>query len=191
VVLSKRERYIAIATIATLGLVMFYVLAISPLLDRKLELADKIKKEEVTWDRVKAAEKYADGIKPMWNKRISGPLKKNALETESQLFDTVDKWAKEAGVTLSSLNRPDRNDKEKDFSKFTLRATAKSNLKQLGAFMYKIQTAEIPVRISELSINSPKSGTDELTITMGISTIFLSPEPDSKPGPVTSREGAP
>jgi hypothetical protein len=80
-----------------------------------------------------------------------------------------------------SINKPDRIEKEKDFSKITFRATAKSNVKQLASFMYHIQSSTIPVRITDLTVTSPKE-VDDLTVSMGISTIFLPPEQDNKPG---------
>jgi hypothetical protein len=192
VVLSKRERYIAIATICTLGLLIFYFVLIDPEIDTKTALGTKIDEAQLIWDNGTNAETRARNFGKDWNARIAGPLKSNSSDAASQLLPAVDKWAKEAGMSNLSINQPDRSDKEKDFAKFTLRATAKCNMKQLGAFMYRIQIATIPVRITDLTVSTPKEGTDELIVQMGISTIFLSPEPDAKPGPSASaKEGTP
>jgi len=192
VVLSKRERLIAIGTIGTLSLVVLYFIVIDPLLQTKSELGTKIDSADTLLKDGHLAETRALSVGPQWAKRVAGPLKSNSSDAESQLLPAVDRWAKEAGMTSLSINKPDRNDKDKDFFKFTLRATAKSNMKQLSAFMYRIQTAEIPVRITDLSISTPKEGTDELLVQMGISTIFLSPEPEPKPGvALSAREVTP
>ena len=44
---------------------------------------------------------------------------------------------------------------------------------QLGYFLYHMKTAPIPVRVSDLTIGTRKEATDDLSIQLGISTIFL------------------
>ena len=178
-VLSKRERYIAIATISTLALVAIYSLVVSPMIDDRAGLADKISKAQLEKDRGDLALKLSANLNKQWNDRITGPLKKNASLAESQVLESIVAWGKESGMTGMSINKPDRIEKEKDFSKITFRATAKSNARQLASFMYHIQTSTIPVRITDLTVTSPKE-VDDLTISMGISTIFLPPEQDNK-----------
>jgi hypothetical protein len=53
---------------------------------------------------------------------------------------------------------------------------------QIGRFLYRLQTANIPVRIVDMTINSRRDGADDLAIVLGVSTIYLAPEPE-KPAP--------
>ena len=63
-------------------------------------------------------------------------------------------------------------------------------VKQIGNFLYKIQTASIPVRVTDVQVNSKKEGTDDLIIQIGISTVYLAPDdknPKSPAGPAAGR----
>jgi len=188
VVLSKRERSIAIATVAMLAAVVFYVLVIDPELTERANQSVDIDKAQLALKDGAVAQTRSLSVAPRWKQLVAGPLKTNNSDAASQLLPSIDKWAKESGMTALSITQPERIEKEKDFSKFTFRATAKSNAKQLAAFMYRIQTATIPVRISDLTVTAPKEGTDELQVQIGITTIFLSPEPETKPGAALPRE---
>lgn len=179
-VLSKRERYIAIATISTLALVLIYSVVVTPMMDDRTKLADDMTKAQLEKDKGDLALKLSKNLNSRWNSLITGPLKKNASLAASQVLESIVAWGKEAGMTGMSVNQPDRVEKEKDFSKITFRATARSNAKQLASFMYRIQSSSIPVRITDLTVTSPKE-VDDLTVSMGISTIFLPPEPENKP----------
>jgi hypothetical protein len=191
VVLSKRERTITIATIATLALVILYTYAIDPKLEELRTQADKIAKAQADKDNGEIAIKRSTNVSPIWNQRVTGPLKKTASLAESQVLENVVAWGKDAGMTGMSINKPDRIEKENAFSKITFRATARSSVKQLADFMYRIQTAKIPVRITDLTVTSPKE-VDDLTVSMGISTIFLNPEVEGKPtGGIAAKAGTP
>ena len=63
---------------------------------------------------------------------------------------------------------------------------------QIGKFMYRIQTAGSPVRVSDLTVSSRKEGNDDLTFVVGVSTIFLAPEADkSRTATAMAREVLP
>lgn len=191
-VLSKRERNIAIATVSTLGLVLLYSYVIDPKRQERDTLADKITKAQADLDGGNLAIRRSQGLGTEWTKRVNGPLKKTASLAQSQALESIVAWAKQAGMQDMAINQPDRIEKEKDFSKVTFRATARSNAKQLADFMYRIKASQIPVRITDLTVTSPKE-VDDLTVSMGISTIFLPPETENKPaGTVAAKkEGTP
>ena len=79
-------------------------------------------------------------------------------------------------MTLSSL-KPERTEKEKDFFKITFRATGGGSMAQVGRFLWRIETAQVPVRVTDVTITSRKPGTDDLAVQLGIATSYLAPEP--------------
>jgi hypothetical protein len=52
---------------------------------------------------------------------------------------------------------------------------------QISRFLWRIQAATIPVRITDLQITSHKEGTDDLALVLGIGTIYPAPEPEKSP----------
>jgi hypothetical protein len=60
-------------------------------------------------------------------------------------------------------------------------------MSQLRTLLLHVQRATIPIRVTDLQISSRPEGTDNLTISMGISTAYLAPEQDKNERPGTVR----
>ena len=185
--MNKRERWVGIITVAVLALLGVYQFVVDPLLIRRQELAreiadakDAVQRNEDLSDRSKRAGRQ-------WREMISGGLRKDASETESVLLHSLRDWAQDANMGLSGLT-PARPEKDKDFYRITVRATGSGRMESIGRFLHRIQTATIPVRVSELQINSRgREGNDDLSIQMSISTVYLAPENEKRPGVAMAR----
>jgi hypothetical protein len=182
VVLSKRERYIAVGAVSVVALLGIYYILLSPLLDRMKELDTKIADRN---QQLKHDNHLIDDSKrlgPVLAQRIAGPLKKNQSEAESQMLKSIVDWARDARLSPPSIDKPDRIEKEKEFSRMTFRASGAGSMAQIGHFLWGLHTSTIPVRISEMTLAAHKEGSDDLTIQLGISTIFLAGD-DKTPRP--------
>jgi hypothetical protein len=171
VVLSKRERYIGIATGLILGLLLLLKVVIDPLLDQSSVLSSQIVGAENDVKKGTDLITLSARANQNWT-TLAGQVRKDASEAQSQLERNVRDWAAESGVSLASI-KPERSEKEKDFFKLTFRATCTGSMSQVGRFLYRIQTATMPVRITELSLNSRKDGSDDLSLSVAIATIYL------------------
>jgi hypothetical protein len=108
-------------------------------------------------------------------------LKIDASTAESQIIRSVGDWAAESRLQLSSV-KPDRAEKDKQFQKITFRANAIGSMSAISQFVWKIQTSKIPIRITDITITTRRDGMDDLTLELGISTLFQPPEPvEAKP----------
>jgi hypothetical protein len=182
-VMSKRERYIGIATIVVVGILALDRIVVTPLLDSKTRLdADLVSAR----DDMDAANRLMTTSRRMdrdWRAMI-GPrgerLKDNEAAAESQILNAIGEWAQSSGLSVSAVKR-ERAEKEKDFVRISYRATATGTMRQVGEFLWKIQTATVPVRIADIQVNSRKDGTDDLSVQIGIATIYL-PPPDTNSG---------
>jgi hypothetical protein len=188
VVLSKRERYIAVATVAALGLVAVYYGFVSPLLDRKSDLDSKVREAKLQLDRANRVIDDSHRLGPVLAQRLAGPVKKSASEAESQMLKSIGEWAHDARMTAPSIDKPDRGEREKDFAKMTFRASATGTMSQIGNFLWRMNTSAVPVRVGEMTLTTHKEGTDDLTLQLSISTIYLAADtenaPAGAPGPV-------
>jgi hypothetical protein len=173
VVVSKRERYVAIAAGAVIGLLALDRIIITPLFDQREDLATRIEKEQKVAHDDEQSLSTQKRLGGEWTGIISS-LKPDASTAESQILNNVRNWAEDSGVAVGSM-RPERSgEKEKDFVKITFRATGTGSMAQVSRFLWRIETATIPVRITDLSI-SGKEGSDELSVSLGIGTIYLPP----------------
>jgi hypothetical protein len=180
-VLSKREKFIGIGVLAVVGILALDRIAYTPLTDRKVELDAKILSARDERTRIKDLFSTRDRAKLRWNEISGKSLRADASAAESEILNNVREWAQDSGMSLPIVT-PERS-KDKEFEKITVRATGTGGIAQIGRFLYRVQTSKVPVRITNLTINSRKEGTDDLSVQMGIATIYLPPESsDSKAG---------
>ncbi len=191
-VLSKRERYVAIGVMAAVGLFGLNYFFVDPLLasrndlDQKLsERTDEARKEKKLIDESRRKERT-------WTEmQNNGLRRKDVSEAEGPMMGSINEWAKDAGMVLTTV-KPERSEKEKDFQKLTFRATGSGRMSQIAWFIWRIQTSPIPAKVSDLQLSAHKEGIDELTLQIGISTACLLPEADKKqPAAAPAREVTP
>ena len=191
-VLSKRERYIGIATALVVGVLALDRVVVEPLLAQRDALDADIANLRQDLDRANTLFRNHRTMSRRWAELSTGQINRNASEAESQVQNAVRDWAQDAGVSLSSVT-PARSDKEKDFQKITFRAAAAGGMQQIARFLYRIQEADIPVRVTDLTLSSHREGgqSDELTLNLGLTTIWQPPAPPSSPpaSPAPAREG--
>jgi len=187
-IMSKREKMIAYITGGALGLFVLDYVAIDPLMAHREQLVTKVTQARTD---LTAAQHTIDKGKVM-NKRW-GEMQKSGLGTdpsaaEAMAQNALNAFAYDARLQLTS-NKPERTERVKQFNQITIRATATGNQESIGRFVYRIQTADIPLRISDIQVNARKEGTDDLTLQLSVSTIALAPV-ETKPRPGGARPAA-
>ena len=180
-ILSKRERYIGIGTGAVIGLLALDHFLFTPLLDRRAQLSSEIELAQHKAERASRLFANSRAVNQRWGQMLDAGVKTDASAAESQVLQAVHDFARESGLTITSVKR-ERTDRVKDFQQITLRAVATGNMSAASRFLWRVQTARVPVRLADLQITTRKEGTDDLTLTLGISTIYLAPEPKKPDG---------
>ena len=186
-VLTKRERYVGIVTAAVLGILVLDQLITGPAFERMEKLDADIALAGQELENANQLFGSSRRANRDW-KEIAGDAMSrggNEGDPESRVLNSVRQWAQDEGMRLPSVI-PQPAQLEKGFNKIVLRATGSGTMAQVGRFLYRVQTATMPVRITDLQINSAKEGTDELSVTFGIATISPAPEaePRNPPGGV-------
>jgi hypothetical protein len=193
VVLSKRERYIGILTAAVLAILVLDRLVLVPLTQRRADLDQKIgaAREELA----RANGQFATAMRARRNwAAMAGSTFGGPVDPESRVLNSAQQWAQEAGMSLPVI-RPDRTEREKEFEKITFRATGSGSMSQIGRFLDRLHTAEMPLRVTDLVLSSRKEGADDLSINLGIATIAPAPETDksapARPAPAAAAVAQP
>lgn len=178
--MTQRERSIATLTGIVVGALVLYQFVIDPKLVQIAALDDQI--DTASTDLEQAERLF--GMSRSANRRLAemagSGLRRTDAAAESELLNRTREWAQEAGIAGWGIKR-ERTEKERDFNKITFRANGTGGMRQIGQFLYRLQTADIPVRVADLTINSRKDGTDDLAIVLSISTIYLSPDSERPP----------
>lgn len=192
-VLSRRERYIAIATFAAVGILGLDHYVLTPLMAASDTLDTQLAQTQQQLDKTQRLFASSRRKGQAWSDmQKQGLRRRDSAEAESQVLNSMRDWAQEAGMSLSSV-KPERTEKEKEFQKSIFRATGTGGMAQISRFLWHIQTATIPIRINDLQISTRKEGTDDLTLQLGVSTIYLpnEKEKESATAGLSSREVQP
>jgi hypothetical protein len=189
-ILSKRERYIVIGTVVVVGILAFDRLFLTPLIDRRQETTANIHLETEKMEKATASLTNRSRVNRKWTDISGTTLKIDGATAESQIIRSVGDWAQESGLNLSSV-KPERAEKEKQFMKITFRANATGSMSSISRFMWRLQTSKVPIRVTDLSITTRRDGMDDLSLDLGISTIYLPPPEPAKGDTATGRPQTP
>jgi hypothetical protein len=175
--MSPRERSLALIVLSVVGVAVVYQFVVDPYFAKRKELKVAIETKEAELDRNRKVFRDEKKLKDVLNKLNSSGLKSDVAEARSQLLYALSGWAKEAGVGLSSL-KEGRTTTEGRWIQINTQATATGSQKAIANLLWRVESASIPVRVSEMTINSRREGTDDLQINLGVSTLCPNPEAD-------------
>ena len=172
--MTKRERMIAMGTGAAFALFAGDRYALSPYVAARDAVA---KEQAAVLQQNRDADMKFDRQKRLdreWRAMLSGGLKSDAGDAEQQLYESVRDWAREAGVTMltSDPQRVTRNDRTQIVR---LRVTGTGTTAAFAKLLWKLETSSLPVKVDEFTLNSRSQGTDDLSLSMWVSTIWVRP----------------
>lgn len=185
--LSKRERSIAIATAAAVGLLVLDWYVLTPLMDYSGSLTQQ--KEQLV-SQLSAAARLMHTrttLSRRWRSVRTTTVKHSPSEAESQLLNAQRRWSQESGLVLDAI-KPERNEKLHDMQEVAFATTGVGSLHAATQFLYRLETAPIPLRIRELQLASRSEGSDDLTLAVRVSTLC---DPPVKPGVVPASKEHP
>jgi hypothetical protein len=106
----------------------------------------------------------------------------------------VQNWSQEAGLKITSL-KPERLPDKRSLAEISFQATGTGNMNAVSRFLWRIETAKVPIRVKELQVGSRKEGADDLTLQLRFSTLYQAPQrslpggADLFPGPKEKGSG--
>jgi hypothetical protein len=183
-VLTKRERYVGIVTVAVLSILVLDQFIVSPAMERIDKLNADIARADQELRNAQQLFTSSRRANRDWKVIAGDAMAHGGGDPESRVLNSVREWAQDEGMRLPSVI-PQPAQVEKGFNKTVFRATGSGNLSQVGRFLHRVQTASMPLRITDLQITS-KDGTDELSVNFGIATISPAPEANRPPGAAPS-----
>ncbi len=189
-VLSKRERYIAVATFSVVAILMMARLVLTPIQERKAAMEEETQQVLVDLRRTRVLFDRRKDLAPKWQTMLDAGLKFGPAEAESQVLHAIRNWSREAGMSLSSL-RPERVKEKGKLREMTFMASGTGRMSAVAGFIWRLENSAIPVRITEFQLGSRKEGTDDLSLQLRISALCQPADPqmsDQEPTNQTVKE---
>ena len=186
-VLSKRERIIALVAIVVVGALVADRFVISPVSGRlqqteseKQQLLAEVNEALSLFERQRLMERK-------WKKILSDGLRSEA-EAESRVGRALHEWSEDAKLTLTSV-KPERTAGDKGVQEITFVVAGRGPLDAVAWFLYQIETAELPVKVTNMRLGSTSESGDNVTLELRLSAIYLSAGP--KPAETKSQPSQP
>ncbi len=193
-VLSKRERVIAIVAAAAVTVLVLDHYVLTPMMTSTAQLAER--REEATAKLGEAKVLFArrTAMERKWDQMLAGGLKTTPDDAEAQVLHALQNWADDARLNLTS-RRPERSTQGDVVREISVQTSGTGSMAAVSRFLYLVETAQIPLRISDLQIGARREGTDDLSLVARISTLYLvkstTPEktaPAAAPAPAAATE---
>lgn len=169
-VMSQRERQLAVFMGAALVLALLYWLVWTPYSDwsseiakSQVDVAGRMNDANILFDRQRAMQK-------IWTEMQNGGLKADASQAESQALNAVLDLSKQAGVDLIGL-KPERTLAQGKFQIIGFNVTGNGTMRQISQLAWALETTSIPVRVTEMDLIPRKEGSDDLQVRLSISTL--------------------
>lgn len=167
--LSKRERIILIAAIASVGLFVAVKFVIDPVQAKREELESQ--RQQLLGD-LNEAEMLIENHPRMqrkWDAMLSDGLQSEA-EAESRILSAVWEWSRSANMATSSI-RPERISSDRGLQEMIFTVAGRGSLGSVAQFLWQVETAALPVKIKDMQLGS--SSGDSMSLQLHLSALYL------------------
>jgi hypothetical protein len=173
-VLSKRERIIALVALVVVGALMSDRFVLTPAL-RQLERTES-QKQELLAQLTEAQSLFERRgmLERKWKRMLSDGLRNDA-EAESRVARALDEWSADTRLTLSSV-KPERVAGDKGLKEMTFVVAGRGQLDAVAKFLYKVETAELPIKVKDLQLGSASESGDSMSLQLRLSALYLGDE---------------
>ena len=173
-VLSKRERYIVAATLIVLAILALDRFVLTPAQARKAAMEAQTQQALTEIERARVLFARRKKLAPTWRGLLDAGLKSGPAEAESRVLHAVRDWSQEARLSLSSL-RPERMADKGELREISFRASGTGPMSAVAGFLWRLENASFPIRVTELQLGTRKEGADDLSLQLRISALCQAP----------------
>lgn len=180
-VLSKRERYVVVATLISLTILLFDRVILGQIQQRRA--AREMERRRILGELERARVTFARKKQLMqrWQQMLDAGMRFGPAQAESHILHAIRNWSQESGLSLSSL-RPERAAQKGDLREITFQASATGRLNAVVGFLSRLESSPIPIKVVELQLGTRKEGTDDLSLQLRISALSQAAEPRTNQG---------
>ena len=187
-ILTKREKYIAIGVGAAMAILLLDSYVLSPFVERHRKINEGMDNVTAQIARAGKLVKQEKELKPVWARITTMGLKPASSEAESQAENAVQELIRDSGLSLTAI-KPDRPSVDGQFEVVGIHATATGRMGAIGKLVWALETTPIPMRIVDLVVTPQKEGTDQLQVQVTVSTLSTTAIEPDKNSPSTRANG--
>ncbi len=176
-VLSKREKYIGIGTVAAVAFLGINSLIIAPYYARSAELKVELNKAKETLAENQDLFRAQKKREPEWSAMLNNGLRADDSTAQGRTQTMLQTWARTAGIQLDALSSERAPSQKGPFEAVNFNLDFNTNgadsMRQIARFLWSVESATIPIRLNSIRIQSVKEGTDQLNVKLVVSALYM------------------
>jgi hypothetical protein len=180
VVLSKREKNVAIGVASGVAALIAYFYVVAPIAEANQKVAQDTQRESQQLENNRRLFSRELALKKVWNELIAGGLKSEESDASGQASSALREWMQDAGISIISF-KGEKSTVEGSFRVTSFHASGSGPMRSIARLTWALETSQIPVRVNEMTITPRKEGTDDLQIQLSVSTLSMLPDAIDKP----------
>ena len=172
--LNKRESTLAWGVGMVALVLAVDMLIIEPYFSQRAKLLELRGKDASDTEEVFQLHRKETQLKAKWADRRTDGLAGDPEDAARQVLGALKDWAGETGVVIASV-KPEYVESKKELREITVQVSASGQNEAMIKFLYKLQIARFPVRVTEMQLGS-RNDSEDLALQLRISTLYLVPE---------------
>ena len=185
---TKREQLIIFGTLAAVCLLVADWYVLSPVMDRREAAGNKRDRLETKMAQNGSLLKRRKLLAPKWREMLDNGMRRDPAGAESQALRLIRNWCTEVGVQLSSL-RPDRSTEKTELTEINIHVAGTGSMSSVSRLLWRLEQSRAPVKIKMLQLGSRKDGTDDLSVQLKVSTLYVPPKAPESNGRLATGGG--
>jgi len=178
-VLSQRERYIAIATGIVFLLFLIYTFIFTPLMDGRNRIRSEKERLLTQLDQAQRVFDRKQQLSAQWKEMRDGGLGADPSAIESRVLSSVQHWSEACGLPISNL-KPDRVRGDGELREIYFSLALTGDMEAVGRFLWEVENCELPLRIKEFQLGSRGGDGSDLSLQIKLSALYLAGDPDAQ-----------
>ena len=171
-VLSKRERLIAIVTMAVIMIFVFDRYLWTPVMEARRDVILERQNLITEMQRAERIFKQRNRVKDDWNEMKNGGLYSDASATESGVLNAIGSWAQDSGLTLSSI-KPEHEKGEGEMKEIIFNLACSGNMNSVSQFLWQVEESTLPLKIMEFQLGSREEDGREMSLQLKLSALYI------------------
>jgi hypothetical protein len=179
-VLSQREKNIAIVTGGVLLLFLLYSFVLTPVMDGRGRIQSEKERLETQLEQAGRIFDRRDQLSEQWGEMKAGGLGTDPSVIESRVLNAVGQWSEDCGLPISTV-KPDRDRNEgAGMREIFFNLSLAGDMEAVGRFLWEVENSELPLRIKEFQLGSRGGDGSDLSLQIKLSALYLADDPDAR-----------
>jgi hypothetical protein len=172
--IKNRQQLLIIVAVSAIALFGGDKLILTPLTEAWKARAAKIATLTKQRDSNKLYLTRALGLRNHWRDLSARTLTNETSAAEQQVFQAIDNWAQNTGVTINAITPQWKHDSD-DYMTYECRIDAAGDIDRLSRFLYRVERERLALRLESVELAARDKAGRQLSLGLQLSALVLNP----------------